>query len=422
MAHLVLLSLAVSSVLTTPAAVSVLCVHTQDGFSQLAEDWHSLFERARCSHVFLSHEWMSEWWKHWGAGHKLFIIEVRNADGRLIAIAPFYIRHPKHRGIGARVLAFLASSYVASDHLDILVEPGSESIAIPAIIQCVLRYRHQWDYIELADCDTDSLVFTELRYQCKAAHLREHVTKRPDRPYTPLPPQFNEFLSRLTASVRRNFRRKLRNLQQEGQLEVVCLTHNAEIQKHFADLLHLHRLRSEQIDRDSSLSDRKLVDFHISLLKRLALRPWPRLYFLKVSGQTIASLYGFSIGKRFSLYQSGMHPQWTKLSPGMVMTGCGIQHCIETGHTEFDFLRGTEPYKREWTKYSRNAVTVRLFDRRWKGSAVLFRLRLRDQAAWLKRHLWRPAIRRWQQIVAKSQTVAPSPTSPDHDAASTAAG
>ena len=346
---------------------------------------------------------MAEWWDHWGAGHKLFVIEVRDANERLIALAPFYVRMPKNRWVGARALAFIASQHVASDHLDILVEPGSEDLAIQEIVRTVVSHRKEWDYLELADCDADSASLAKLRFQLEAAGLREHETTRPERPYAVLPPDFDQFLSTIGASVRYNFRRRLRNFQRAGRVEVICLVENSAIRKHFADLMRLHRMRFDQVDKASSFRDDQLLEFHTGLLERMAGRSWPRLYLLELDGQTVASLYGFSVGNRFSFYQSGMDPQWTKLSPGMVMLGSSIEHIIETGHNEFDFLRGTQSYKLHWAKHSRQAVTVRFFDRRLKGLATLYLLRLRRRASRTKKALSTAGSRVWQQIIAKSQ-------------------
>src|SRR5690349_9602374 len=105
--------------ITAPVVVRAECIRTPDEFHRLATEWGDLFERAKCNHVFLSHEWMAEWWRHWGSAQELFVVQVRDSNERLIAIAPFYINKPKHRWPGTRILAFIGSTHVASDHLDI---------------------------------------------------------------------------------------------------------------------------------------------------------------------------------------------------------------------------------------------------------------------------------------------------------------
>lgn len=220
-------------------------IYEEGSFARLAPEWDDLFRRANCEDVFLSHDWMAEWWKHWGAHQELFVIAVRMPDGRLVAIAPFYVRRSPLPWLGPRTLSFLGSEGTASDHLNILVEPGVEDAAICEIVRLIVTERKRWDYIELADADAGSMVFTELRRQLREAGFYERLTTRPERPYAQLPVSFEEYLAGLAHRVRKNFRRSLRGLQSAGEFNYVCLTDSAEIQARFGELVRLHSGRFE---------------------------------------------------------------------------------------------------------------------------------------------------------------------------------
>ena len=361
-------------------------IHDQESFARLGPEWDELFSRANCEDVFLSYDWMAEWWKHWGAHQELFVIAVRAPGGRLVAIAPFYIRRSRLGWLGPRTLSFLGSEGTASDHLNVLAETGVEDAAIREIVRLIVTERKCWDYIELADGDAGSMIFMELRRELREAGLQERLTPRPARPYAQLPASFEEYLAGLTHRVRKNFRRALRSLESAGAVNYLCLTDNAEIQARFGELVRLHSGRFEQLGKESCFLEPRLQAFHSGLLKRMAERPWPRLFLLQIGSETVAALYGFSIGKRFSFYQSGMDPAWAELSVGMVALGCGIRYSIESGHEQFDFLRGTPAYKLHWTKdSSRQAVTARFFDRRLKSRIALAPFVLRNWAARIKR-------------------------------------
>ena len=45
---------------------------------------------------------------------------------------------------------------------------------------------------------------------------------------------------------------------------------------------------------------------------------------------------------------AGFDPAFSKLSPGTLTIGHAIDQAIREGATEFDFLRGGEPYKYHW--------------------------------------------------------------------------
>ena len=368
--------------------VSANCLLTRDSLRELGGEWAALFDRSGCEDVFLSHGWMSEWWDHWGGSNQLYVVTVRESGGRLLAVAPFYIEQPRVAW-SARVLSFIGTKGVASDHLDVLVEPGFEQATIPAIVGAVLADRGRWDYIELADAEAGSSTFKLLCDQFTQAGLREHLTERPIRPYAELPANFDDYLMGLASAVRYNFRRRVRNLQRLGAVQFVCLRDYNEILARFPDLVRLHGLRFDHRKEYSAFLAPVAQTFHASLLGGRALRSWPRLFLLQVGVQTVAALYGFSIGKRFSFYQSGMDPAWAKSSVGLVLLGFCIQHMISSGHRQFDFLRGTPTYKLQWAKCGRPAVTARFFDHRLKGRLVLTRLQLRDWASRVKRGLRR---------------------------------
>jgi CelD/BcsL family acetyltransferase involved in cellulose biosynthesis len=363
------------------------CIQTPTAFFELRKDWNDLFARAKCDVIFLSFDWMAEWWEHWGGSHELFLITVRDVAGTLVALAPLCIRRPNVRWLGNRVLAFMGSTGVASDHLNFLVHPGLEVIAAREIVRALLAGCHRWDYVELADADADSVPFTALYGELKEAGLSDCPLRRPARPYAQLPANFEEFLAGLAHRVRKNFRRGLRALEREGKLEFVCLKENSEIQERFGEFLQLHRQRFDQLEKTSAFLEPKLQAFHQGLLKRMADRTWPRLYLLQVDGKTVAAIYGFALDNRFAFYQSGMDPSWTRLSAGMIILGCSIQQSVESGHTEFDFLRGTQAYKLFWTKNSRRALTARFFDNRMRGRLAWARFASRAEGSRAKARL-----------------------------------
>jgi CelD/BcsL family acetyltransferase involved in cellulose biosynthesis len=345
-------------------------IATTEEFQRLGAEWMELFQRAARENAFLSFEWMFTWWRHWGKGRRLAIVTARNTHGRLVALAPFYVERSFRAGLGARRLSFLADTHVGSDHLNILTEPGCEEAAVEEIVRTLLRHRSGWDYIELSDAE-DAPLFARLCARLERAGMIACTTAASVCHHIPLPTSFEEYLAGLSTNMRCNFRRHLRAIQREGQTEFVAVASPAELERYFPDLLRLHRMRSEQRGRESAFLKSGLPAFHLDAAKALAARGWARLFLLRVSGETVAALYGFSVGKTFQFYQCGMHTGWLRNGVGQLVTGNSIREAIRTGHGDFDFLRGDEPYKSQWAKQSRKTVTARLFDRRLASLGVL---------------------------------------------------
>lgn len=342
----------------------VECIRTGIALKRLEGEWRDLFQRVGCRSAFLSMEWIEAWWRLWGAPHRLLIIAVRNRLGRLVAVAPFYVRRPRLHSWGTRALCFVGNDYVAPDHLNILVDQEYGRASIKAIVDQVRRLQGEWDYLELSNGHEASPVFSGLCRELQAQGLRGQVLHVSECPYAALPDSFEAYLGSLGSNHRYNFRRRRRALEREGRVEFVVCESWPTIREHFEELRALHALRFGQKQVQSAFLLPRIQEFHADVLPRLTAAGMARLYVLRVQGRAVAALYGFSVGKTFAFYQSGMDPAWSRLSVGLVMMGCAIEEAIRTGHDEFDFLAGDQAYKRQWAMHSRNDVTICYFDRR----------------------------------------------------------
>jgi CelD/BcsL family acetyltransferase involved in cellulose biosynthesis len=81
---------------------------------------------------------------------------------------------------------------------------------------------------------------------------------------------------------------------------------------------------------------------------------------LTVEGAPRAALYGWRLPDRFAFYQAGYDPDWQQRSVGTVLLGHVIARAFAEGLAEFDFLRGTEPYKLVWANGARDTVRLRV--------------------------------------------------------------
>jgi CelD/BcsL family acetyltransferase involved in cellulose biosynthesis len=154
-------------------------------------------------------------------------------------------------------------------------------------------------------------------------------------------------------------------------------------------LWQLHRARWATEGGTGALSSPSVEDFHAEAAVELARRGWARLYLLHADGAVRAALYAFERGRRLQYYQMGTDPEWRNRSLGTVILGAAQEDAFERGLTEFDLLRGSEPYKLLYTQSSRSILAfrvatglrghaVRLGDRVLERSIVAARTRVPD--------------------------------------------
>ena len=160
-----------------------------------------------------------------------------------------------------------------------------------------------------------------------------------------------------TANFRSEVRRKRRALEDLGfrftTVEDADSVSRA-LERHF----DLHDRRWSTLDRASSLRSQRARSFHAGLAQRLADRGWLRLWFLRSPDYVAASWYGWNLGGRYSYYQAGFDPRWSRHSPGTLLLVRTIEAALDEGATEYDLLLGDEQYKARFTTEVRRAQTI----------------------------------------------------------------
>jgi CelD/BcsL family acetyltransferase involved in cellulose biosynthesis len=348
-------------------------IATAAELDRLGAEWDDLFQRANPENIFLSFGWMSTWWKHFGKG-QLAVIAVRDAAGRLAAVAPFYISRSS-AGLGARRLGFLADEHVGSDYLNVLADPGFGEAAVEEIARTLFAHHRLWDYIELRDA-ADSPLSAALTARLLSRGMRVIESTRRVCRYIPLPPTFEKYLSGIGTGLRANYRRRWRALQGEHQAECMAISDVTGLQRHFPALIALHRMRFAQRAAESAFLAPRVPEFNAEAMRVLAAQGFVRLFLLKAGGEAVAALYGFSVGRTFQFYQCGMHPGWARYGLGQVLIGNAIEQTIAAGHSTFDFLRGDEAYKAQWADCARETTALRFFDQRPASVAAKWSLRI----------------------------------------------
>lgn len=165
-----------------------------------------------------------------------------------------------------------------------------------------------------------------------------------------LPPTFDEYLTMVGKKERHEIRRKARRYAR-GLGETRHLTETGPGWG-FEEFVRLHKLATGAKGRFMDEETR-------SLFRKLAgLRGW-RVDLLEAGdGQATACVFGYCTDDTYYLYNSSFDPAYSTFSPGVVLLTSLIEKVIEEGLTRFDFLKGSETYKRRLGAAHRPLYTV----------------------------------------------------------------
>jgi CelD/BcsL family acetyltransferase involved in cellulose biosynthesis len=337
----------VSTLLDAPVAPSALVVSevtSTDALEALQPEWEALWERSPGATPFQHPTWLLAWWRHMGGGELRVL--TSHIDGRLAAIWPMFV----HTGGGVRQLTPLGNG--ASDHVDILSEPGAEAAAAPAILEH-LAGAEDWNTADFRDLPSGSALLhsvpngAEVRIEadepCPALALAESLDRA-------IPPA-------LVKKVRYYLRRVTREF--DISFEVAC--DERSLDEWFDALVRLHSARRRRQGSGAGvLDDPRPRAFHREAASAFLERGILRLYGLKLDGKPAAAWYGFSAHGRVGYYLGGFDPALERYSPGAVMIGYAMEQAVREGAAEFDFLRGREAYKYAWGARDREKKRLRM--------------------------------------------------------------
>jgi len=271
------------------------------------------------------------WWQTFGSSLEPHLCAIRY-DDELIGIAPLFFQGNKARLVG--------SSDVC-DYLDVIVAPGSGK----AFFEHLIPYLEQQGitHLDLGALRADSIVFSHLLAAAK--HYNYEVLCEPEEVSMELelPPTWEAFLNGLTGKERHEIRRKLRRLSEAAHTNFRVVESKTEVSEQINTFFELFKLnRSDKSDFMTA----QRVSFFRSLAEALAEARILKLFFLDLDDRPAAAVMCFDYNSTVYLYNNGYDERYRSLSIGLLSKVFTIRNSIERGKSKYDFLKGTEVYKK----------------------------------------------------------------------------
>ncbi|MDH5182209.1 MAG: GNAT family N-acetyltransferase [Gammaproteobacteria bacterium] len=330
-------------------------IQTRSELNTLEPEWQQLLAESTVNSLFMTWEWVSAWLDSATpmTVNELFVITIRDGQGKLRAIAPFYkTRFRLLKLIPLTVLRILGDEGTGGEYPAMIIDREHQSTVLACLIETLRTNQKHWHLIWLArmsgwDGFSDAL----------AAQLAQSGLACRQRPrsfsYFPLPSDFTDFEQNLSSNRRQQFRRQAKKIHASGDIEITACRSESELPADLQILFDLHGARRELLG-DAGTFKRKpqQVDFY-RLFTRLALtNNWLWLYALRQNGQVRAIQLGYVRNGVFYQIQEGFDPDFLP-GAGNVLRMEVIKQCIKNGVTEFDFLGEHTEHKRRWSAVER---------------------------------------------------------------------
>jgi CelD/BcsL family acetyltransferase involved in cellulose biosynthesis len=330
-------------------------------FQSLKGSWNNLLKRNLLgNNVFLTWEWISTWWKHFGDGRKLLLLKVEDGN-EVVAIAPLMLSKYKLPFFGTiKKVEFLGVKHSDYNNFIILKK---EAECLRLILDYLLNVVTDWNWIELKEIPetNEKAGYLEKLFSGVPPELKLHRHVCNICPYILLPNSYETLTAKLSKNMRQNLNKYLRRAKANHNVEFkkfdeACFSVDEAMQV----FMQLHEARWAMEGKNGAFRDAAFRDFHIEIAEIFASKGWLGLYFLMMDGRPVSTQYTFEYGEKIYYYLGGFDPNYAQYSVGNLTTMFILERGIKNGFLEYDMLRGDEHYKRLWTSNYRRNFEFRL--------------------------------------------------------------
>jgi CelD/BcsL family acetyltransferase involved in cellulose biosynthesis len=309
--------------------VEIRSITVLSDWDALEPEWNRLWEGCGTATIFQSFMWLREWWRFYGRGKRLQILQAVSVDGETLGFFPLMQTGATLRCLGTG----------GTDYLDFFAKEGDDERVGAAFYAFIFEKMQGWAWLDFQEVRRGALI-----HQLPYLTVWEGETC----PYLALPESWEGFTKTLSKSLRSNIGYYQRQMEKKYRFGMRLATPETLITDREA-LYSLHKDRWRTRFMPGVFATQKAKDFHNSVMEGLLASGHLRLHTLSLDETIKAALYCFQKGTTCYYYAGGFDPNIAKLSPGTVLTAHAIRYAIEQdAATEFDFLRGDEGYKYRW--------------------------------------------------------------------------
>lgn len=324
-------------------------IETLPAFNRLEANWNAVYDADPDAQFFLSWKWLAGWLVQISSPWLILGVKAdKSADAPYVAFLPLRIQTKMAE---ARIHNELnMAGNFAADYTGILCAPGVEHQVIPALARHLRQMN--WARINLENIRVSEPRIRLLLAHFPKANFQVNEISRVGKvdgidnnlcPFAALPPDWSAYLETLSANTRQKIRRLLKLVDTTGEYRITQATPDT-IERDLNTLLQFWEVKWKPRKGDLVHT---LVRSNRAMLTRSfgsGLLFLPTLWKDERPLAALATLID-ERKRAFLFYMTGRDETFDGPPPGMILHAYSIRYAIANGFTEYDFLRGNEPYK-----------------------------------------------------------------------------
>jgi CelD/BcsL family acetyltransferase involved in cellulose biosynthesis len=352
--------------------LEIRAITTIAEFLSMRADWDGLLDRARAANIFLSFDWLTTWWWHYGGKAQLYILAVYE-ERELIGLAPLMVQQRRLAGFPVfRKVAFIGTEI--SDRLDVILTPGKEQAILSAMVSHLQNQR--WDIVDLQEVPEESMTLKLLPEVATSLSAEVEVTEQSVCPVLSLPSDPNTYLVTLSRRLKKNIGYYSRRLSKEHVVRFDFVRDGSQLDGGLDAFFGLYRKYFANKAGTQHLTGDQFTAFRYDVAKKFSTQGRLLLSLCWIDGNAAAGELCFLYHGSCFGYNFCYDPVWEIYSLGTLLQWEELRYAMAIGCHDYDFLRGEEEYKYRWRPRPRRHLRIRIIRKTPKLRLLFKALRL----------------------------------------------
>lgn len=314
-------------------------------FMGLAADWNGLLSRSGSDVPFLRHEWLVDWWRHFGSAGRLAVVITRNDEGELVLAAPL-MEVVDSRSWPETVKLQSMTNY-HSYHFHIFFKPADPA-AFDSFWDYLRSRPRRWDVLELQSVPAGAGFCRELERVAGRDQFNSEVWNGGPAPFLRISGTWDDYYKTLKAKFRSNMRNRAKRLGELGEVRFEVITGPSESAASMDEAFRIEQMGWKGEEGSAMASVPEVAGFYRSWADTAARNGWLRLSFLSVNGRRVAVDYSVLYNSRLYCMKIGFDPEFSPFSVGQMLCQEKIRSSFEESLVEYDFLGEASVQKMDW--------------------------------------------------------------------------
>ena len=317
--------------------------------SAIAAQWERL---AADRNPVINFAYMRSWAEGLDRAQRLHVIATPDAIAPLVA----------NRGPAGWLTLLAAEMY------EILDCVYADETAAAALARAIVRTGRPLD-LKRVPVDSPIVAALEAAYRGRAL-----VRRRPigGSPYIPLDESWLEPEMRLESGRRSDLRRARRHAEKLGAVETeIVVPTPAELPQLLDEAFQVEAAGWKGAHGTALATDPLRGDFFRRYTARACAEGVLRFCMLRIGGKPAAAQIAIESATRFDLLRAGYDEQFSRCSPGMLLTVESIRYAASRGLRSYEFNGDVEPWTQLWTRHEHACCTFRAYPFTPRGAAAL---------------------------------------------------